>query len=336
MAVSKNVKKVHTPPARFRMQDKATGEHIGILTLLQGQVVPDLSRVECCKIDDGPESFDQDKAPKNSEDINGNNLCQSTTEKMVDNFVEQLDRNYQLKSGVKASALKAIIENLVRQGTTTSYDDDTTHQGTLKIQNKCPQSLTKGQPNFVKAEDFMKPLKLGWLRRVALRYTQGGTLKAGGYIMDVWYVTPPETTDGSRQELRGREEIENYLKETRDTTLTVNDFCMGKVVLGLPSGYESTIMLKKGSDSYDDFKKPFSQGWLRTVMIRSSDHKVTTVNYYTPPDSEGRRVRLRYKRDIADYLVRTAAKNLDVGDFVIARKVTRFFLYKKPLQLILP
>jgi len=168
----------------------------------------------------------------------------------------------------------------------------------------------------------LKPFKLGWLRRVAQKCSVAHSSGAVGFIQDVWYVTPPDSTDGSRQELRGREEIKNYLEETQNiAALTVDDFCTDKVVLGLPTGYESTIRVNVGSDSSEDFKKPFYQGWLRTVLIRKSENRVTTVNYYTPPDSKGARLRLSYKADIAEYLERTDAKDIDVDDFVIARKV---------------
>merc|ERR1719369_873872 len=181
---------------------------------------------------------------------------------------------------------------------------------------KIVQDKVKKIVETVNTDTFLKPLKLGWLRRVALKYALGVNI-----IQDVWYVTPPDTTNGSRQELRGREEIKNYLDETRNASLTVEDFCTDKVVLGLPTGCESAIRLKEVSDSSEDFSKPFYQGWLRTVVIRKSDYKVTSVNYYTPPDSEGNRLRLCYKRDIAEYLERTDAKDIEVDDFVICRKV---------------
>jgi len=300
--MSSSVVGVHSRArCRFSLLDKATGQCLGVLSLIHGQDIPDLRGVEFCKIDDSLEPDNRDEAAVSPVDMNANNNCLSI-ERMVDIFVEQLERNAQFPSGIKTESLKAKIENLIIKEVTCSKDN------------------VKKFVHAEKVDISLKPFKLGWLRRVALKCSFGAS--ALGFIHDVWYVSPPDSTDGSRQELRGREEIKNYLEETQNiAALTVNDFCIDKVVLGLPTGYESTIRLKEGSDSSEDFTKPFTQGWLRTVVVRNSDNRVTAVNYHTPPDSMGARLRLCYKRDIADYLERIDAKNIDVDDFVIARKV---------------
>jgi len=277
---------------------------------MHGQNVPNLSTVELCKIDNSLEPVYEDKTVVNPKDINANNVCLSL-ERMVDIFVRQLEKNSHFGSEFQRDVLKAKLEKLVLEEITLS-----------KVNMKqIVHDKVKKIAETVKTDTSLKPFKLGWLRRVALNYSIGGNVTSVRLIQDVWYVTPPDKTNGRRQELRGREEIKNYLEETRNTSLTVADFRTEKVVLGLPTGCESAIRLKEGSDSSEDFTKPFSQGWLRTVAIRKSDYKVTAVSYYTPPDCEGTRLRLCYKRDIADYLERTDAKDIEVDDFVISRKV---------------
>jgi len=298
------------PPVRFRLLDKASGQCVGILSFMHGQNVPNLSTVELCKIDNSVEPVYEDKTVVNPKDINANNVCLSL-ERMVDIFVRQLEKNSHFGSEFQRDVLKAKLEKLVLEEITLS-----------KVNMKqIVHNKVKKIAETVKTDTSLKPFKLGWLRRVALNYSIGGNVTSVRLIQDVWYVTPPDKTNGRRQELRGREEIKNYLEETRNTSLTVADFRTEKVVLGLPTGCESAIRLKEGSDSSEDFTKPFSQGWLRTVAIRKSDYKVTAVSYYTPPDCEGTRLRLCYKRDIADYLERTDAKDIEVDDFVISRKV---------------
>ena len=67
--------------------------------------------------------------------------------------------------------------------------------------------------------------------------------------------------------------------------------------------------------------KPFKAGWLRKVNVRSIDNKVTSVCYVTPPDSEGGRLRLVLKKEIAEYLDRVGNKDLSVENFVTTRTV---------------
>ena len=141
-------------------------------------------------------------------------------------------------------------------------------------------------------------------------------------MSDVWYrVTPPHIPDGTRQELRGKKQIEKYLMETDDKDLKVEDFDTRMLVLGLPSGFESFMSMIPGYYP-NDFTKPFKLGWLRKVAIRLNDSKVTCAAYVTPPDSTGKRLRLRTKKAVAEYLDRIDSKDdLEVEYFVFALKV---------------
>ena len=141
---------VDPPPERFSMLDKTTGEQVGILTLMQGHGVPDLNRVELCKINESPESFNHGEAPNDSEDINGNNLGHSI-KRSRDIFEGEFDMRKQLKSGIKTDTLKAKL-------------------GSLSHKEINRSDIVKN----VMTEIYMKPFKLGWLRRVAVKYSQGG------------------------------------------------------------------------------------------------------------------------------------------------------------------
>ena len=57
------------------------------------------------------------------------------------------------------------------------------------------------------------------------------------------------------------------------------------------------------------------------MNVRSIDNKVTSVCYVTPPDSEGGRLRLVLKKEIAEYLDRVGNKDLSVENFVTTRTV---------------
>jgi hypothetical protein len=56
-------------------------------------------------------------------------------------------------------------------------------------------------------------------------------------------------------------------------------------------------------------------------MIRSRDNRVTCVRYVTPPDSNGKRLSGSYKKFIKEHLIETGNKDLELEDFVTARKV---------------
>ena len=97
--------------------------------------------------------------------------------------------------------------------------------------------------------------------------------------------------------------------------LSINHFCLEKRVLGL----ENLEVIKV--DQKVDFSKPFKFGWLRKVTIRSRDMRVTCITHLTPPNSDGSRQNIKYKKDIDKYLKETGTKDLGVEDFVTVRKV---------------
>jgi len=278
------------------MADRATGECVGIITLSQGNSVLDMSQVELCKVEDAQELFDQDTIAQcnTSDDLNNNDINPvKSIGMLVTDFVNQIERNYQLKSDGKKDALKARVESLLLKEIKLSQDDK----------------------NLVQTKYDMKPFKVGWLRRVSVCPNNKCNVR------DVWYVTPPDQRDGTRKELRDEKDIMNYLLQSQSRDLTVDDFFMGKELLGLPAGCESSISLKAGTHSPDNFNKPFAEGWLRTVVIRTSDYSVTSVAYFSPPDSEGKRVKFNYKKDITGFLESNGIKSVDVDDFVCVRKV---------------
>eukprot|EP00092_Neocalanus_flemingeri_P036516 GFUD01039759.1.p1 GENE.GFUD01039759.1~~GFUD01039759.1.p1 ORF type:complete len:505 (-),score=134.10 GFUD01039759.1:8-1522(-) len=104
--------------------------------------------------------------------------------------------------------------------------------------------------------------------------------------------------------------------------------CLKKTAL--KSDIESLLLedkegLKLKSQQYlriQRLMKPFQFGWLRRVTIRSSDQRVTSMGYMSPPDSEGRRKRFAYKVDIEKYLKETQMdKNLELDNFCVTRNV---------------
>jgi len=288
-----------TNNSRYNLVDKCSGERVGILTLIQGQDVPDLNSVEVKRIEakTNPSQLDKSKIANNHRDFSNTEVNGNGIDTLVQRFVGQLENNNHLSLDIDKAGLGAKLEALI-----------------------CGEIIPNVKSDKVKpdATMFLKPFKLGWLRRVSMKCPPRAST---GIIYDVWYVAPPDRRDGTRRELRGRNEIEDYLKETALEGLKVDDFFTEKEILGLPTAWESVLRLKESSYSSDDFKKPFTEGWLRTVAIRNTDLSVTSVMYFTPPDSDGKRLRFGCKKYISEYLERTRNITLEIGDFVISRKV---------------
>ena len=269
----------------YVMMDKISGHKVGFVTLGEGQDLPHLDQVELKLAGDDEEMVvDHDLFFDDIKDINGNKVeLNDLVPRLVSRLVDMLHMNsHWLRD--KKNALKVKLSEFIAE----EIDGIDSSQ---KVMNKRNKDLNE---TYV-----MKPFKVGWLRRVTLIARAGTPF----VVSDVWYVTPTDIADGRRQELRDKKQIEKYLMETDDKDLVVDDFDTRKLVLGLPSGFESSIRMEPGYNP-DDFTKPFKLGWLRKVWIRLNDSKVTSVAYVTPPDSEGRRLRLKNKKLVTEYLAR--------------------------------
>jgi len=246
-----------------------------------------------------------------TKDVNGNKLdSRSLVEKLVSSLVDTLGEKYQWY-GSKKLALKEKLKEFL-------YQEIESSEKPCQLGFE-PKGLGLGECEILKDLNVMKPFRSGWLRRVSVR-------PRDKCVTSVCYLSPADS-GGRRVRVNNKSEIEKYLKDTKSTDFDVNDFVIGRYLLGLPSEFESTIISRsfayytKSDYTEDRFLKPFKLGWLRQVRIRSSDNCVTSVGYLTPPDSDGKRLRFGFKRDIDEFLNKTGNNDLDVKDFAIMRRL---------------
>jgi len=155
---------------------------------------------------------------------------------------------------------------------------------------------------------YKTPAQFGWTRKIVLR-------SSDNLVTSVVYFK--SALDGSRLRCATRKDVSKVLdNNTERQFLSIGHFCFKRKILGF-ADLEEVVKFE------DCVMKPFQSGWLRKVNMRTSDSQVqvTNVAYLAPPDSQGKRQRFQYKKEIEVMLLDTRNKELDVEDFVFVRRV---------------
>ena len=274
--------------ARYSMVDKTSGQEVGVLIIPEGQAVPDLGQVEL-RICEPNAGHDEQILVAHVEDSGAANpLVDVTGEKE-----KSVTRDSQ-----KVSCLNVHEKCQLPRFMKKPPNAEIKESRVIKEVSEDPISMYK------------KPGQFGWVRKVTVSSTDDHR------VTSVTYSRDGHVGVGRRKyRYTSMNGIRKFLKNAQNQVLCMKHFCFEQRVLGL----ENLEVIEEEHKEY--FRKPFKFGWLRKVTIRSRDMRVTVVTHLTPPDSNGNRQSIRYKKDIEKYLNDTGNKDLDVDDFVTHTRV---------------